>query len=118
MNPRLVRGSRDLRADANDVWLSMERLIRVPAGSKTVAVVVPGYNRSEFTPDEEVSFRHLEKFLGRYDKFLVVPRSLSIRRPGFQLKRFDDKFFGSAIANTRLMLSRLFYESFVAYDIS
>jgi hypothetical protein len=81
----------------------------------TVAVVVPGYNRSEFTPDEEVSFRHLETFLSRYDKFLVVPRSLSIRRAGFELKRFDDSFFGSAIANTRLLLSRAFYESFADY---
>jgi hypothetical protein len=85
------------------------------AGINRVAVVVPGYNRSEFTPDEEVSFRHLETFLGRYDKFLVVPRTLSIRRAGFELKRFDDSFFGSAIANTRLLLSRAFYESFADY---
>jgi Protein of unknown function (DUF5672) len=85
------------------------------ADLKTVAVVVPGYNRSEFTADEEVSFRQLETFLGPYDKFLVVPRSLSIRRDGFALKRFDDAFFGSAIANTRLLLSRAFYESFAGY---
>ncbi len=90
--------------------------IRLSAESKTVAVVVPGYNRAEFTPDEEVSFRHLHTFLGHYDKFLVVPRSFSIRRHGFQLKRFDDTFFGSAIANTKLMLSRQFYESFIDYQ--
>ncbi len=87
-----------------------------PAGSRIVAVVVPGYSRSEFTLDEEVSFRHLDTFLGHYDKFLVVPRSLSIQRAGFELKRFDDTFFGSAIANTRLMLSKTFYESFIDYQ--
>ncbi|HEX2055722.1 MAG TPA: DUF5672 family protein [Nitrospiraceae bacterium] len=82
---------------------------------KTVAVVVPGYDRSEFTADEEISFRHLDAYLGPYDKYLVVPRSLSIQRAGFALKRFPDSFFGSAIANARLMLSRTFYEAFADY---
>ena len=41
---------------------------------KAVAVVVPGYNRSQFTPAEEISSLHLEHFLGRYDKFLVMPQ--------------------------------------------
>ncbi len=83
--------------------------------TKTVAVFVPGYTRAEFTADEEISLRHLEHFLGKYDKYLVVPQSLEIRRPGFHLKRFDDSFFGSAIANIRLMLSPAFYESFIDY---
>lgn len=80
-----------------------------------VAVVVPGYNRAQFTADEEISFRHLEHFLGRYDKFLVVPQSLEIERPGFQLQRFPDSYFGSAIANAKLMLSPTFYRSFQKY---
>lgn len=83
--------------------------------SKTVAVVVPAYNRSEFTPDEEISFRHLEHFLGKYDKYLVVPQSLAIERSGYQISRFADSFFGSAIANAKLMLSRQFYERFADY---
>ena len=78
----------------------------------SVAVVVPAYNRAQFTPDEEISFRHLEHVLGRYDKFLAVPRSLEIERPGYQIQRFDDGYFGSAIANGKLMLSPAFYESF------
>ena len=81
----------------------------------SVAVVVPAYNRAQFTPDEEISFRHLEHVLGRYDKFLAVPRSLEIERPGYQIQRFDDGYFGSAIANGKLMLSPAFYESFRKY---
>lgn len=80
-----------------------------------VAVVVPGYNRAAFTADEEISFRHVEHFLGRYDKFLVVPDSLEITRPGFSLQRFPDSYFGSAVANTRLMLSPSFYRVFRRY---
>lgn len=81
----------------------------------SVAVVVPGYNRAEFTEDEEISFRHLEHYLGRYDKFLVVPQSLAIERPGFHIQRFPDSYFGSAIANARLMLSPTFYGAFQSY---
>lgn len=55
----------------------------------SVAVVVPGYNRAEFTEDEEISFRHLEHYLGRYDKFIVVPQSLAIERPGFPFNDFQ-----------------------------
>lgn len=80
-----------------------------------VAIVVPGYNRAQFTADEEISFRHLEHFLGRYDKFLVVPQSLEIERKGFHIQRFADSYFGSAIANARLMLSPTFYEAFRKY---
>ena len=81
----------------------------------SVAVVVPGYKRAQFTPDEEISFRHLEHFLGRYDKFLAVPQSLDIERPGFELRRFDDSYFGSTIAYNKLMLSPLFYRAFEQY---
>ena len=86
---------------------------RMSPGS--VAVIVPGYNRAQFTQDEEISFRQLEHFLGRYDKFLVVPESLAIERPGFQLQRFADMYFGSAAANNKLMLSPTFYHAFRKY---
>ncbi len=87
-----------------------------PLTAKRVAVVVPGYNRAQFTPDEEISFRQLEHFLGAYDKFLVVPQSLEIERAGYQLKRFADSYFGSANANNKLMLSPIFYQSFCEYQ--
>ena len=83
--------------------------------SKMVAVVVPMYNREELTSDEEVSFRHLVHFLGKYDKYLLVPPKLNIARPGFYLKRFESKYFGSPIASTRLMLSSQFYKAFSDY---
>ncbi|MBA2380350.1 MAG: hypothetical protein H0V76_12320 [Blastocatellia bacterium] len=83
---------------------------------KTVAVVVPLSNRSHFTADEEISFRHLKNYLGAYDKYLVVPKSLKIERPGFKIKPFDDHFFGSIAAHTRMMLDPTFYEAFQDYE--
>jgi len=83
--------------------------------SKTVAVVVPGYARDKFTNDEEISLRHMEHYLKRYDKYLIVPRGVNINRPGFQLVGFDQRFFGSQSANTRLMLSPSLYKRFADY---
>ena len=82
---------------------------------KTVAVVVPLSNREELTPDEAISLRHLVHFLGKYDKFLVVPQNLKVNYPGFGIQRFPHKFFGSAAAHMQLMLSRKFYQTFQEY---
>src|SRR5467141_159331 len=83
--------------------------------SKIVAVVIPLSNRQELTPDEKISFRHLVHFLGKYDKFLVVPQSLKVDYPGFAIKRFPNKFFGSPVAHTKLIMSIEFYQSFKDY---
>lgn len=83
--------------------------------SKLVAVVVPMRKRLELTPDEQISLRHLLYFLGRYEKYIVVPSSLKIHWPDFGVKRFDDRFFGSAAAYIRMTLSPEFYEAFSDY---
>jgi Protein of unknown function (DUF5672) len=85
-------------------------------GKKTVAVVVPWYRRTTVTPDEEISFRHLEHFLGRHERFLIVPNGLTISLPGFKMKPVPSRYFGSPQANTRLMLSRWFYQMFSEYN--
>lgn len=81
----------------------------------TVAVVVTLYNRKELTLDELISYRHLVHYLEKYDKFMVAPKSLDVEYPGFSMKRFDDRFFGSTVANTRLLLSPSFYRTFRDY---
>lgn len=80
-----------------------------------MAVVVPMSNRSELTAEEEISFKHLIRFLGKYDKYLVIPKSLQVNFPGFGIKRFDNKFFGSAAAHSKLLLSPTFYNAFTDY---
>jgi len=83
--------------------------------SKLVAVVVPLSNRKDLMPEEKISFRHLVHFLGKHDKYLVVPKSLQVKFPGFGAKRFDDKFFGNAAAHSKLLLSPTFYKAFIDY---
>ena len=82
---------------------------------KQVAVVVPLSNRKELLPEEQISLRHLEHYLGRYDKYMVAPNSLDLHYPGFAVKRFSESYFGSVKAHSRLMLSPAFYEEFSDY---
>lgn len=88
-----------------------------PAGrpSKMVAVVVPISNRPELTADEEISLRHLRRFLGGYDKFLIAPRGLKFQLPGFETRHFSGKFFGSMRAHSRLLYWPGFYREFEDY---
>ncbi|MGE0760309.1 MAG: DUF5672 family protein [Pirellulaceae bacterium] len=88
----------------------------VSVAKKLVAIAVPTSSRPGFTADDETSLRHLTRYLGQYDKFLVRPRSVKFERPGFGEKVFDDNYFGSQLAHTRLMLSRTFYEAFQDYE--
>jgi uncharacterized protein DUF5672 len=80
-----------------------------------VAVVVPVY-RDTLTPDERVSIRHLDRYLGSYDRYLAMPERLSFGIDGYADKRFPDRFFTSKHNYSRLLLTREFYRAFSAYD--
>ena len=83
--------------------------------SKLVAIVVPLSNRDYLTSDEEISLRHLNHYLDRYDKYLLMPKDLDFQLPGFEIKRFSMRYFGSNINHGRLLLSKHFYETFLDY---
>jgi hypothetical protein len=97
--------------------MTMEKIGTVPdrLPSKAVAIVIPMHNRPELTSDEQISFKHLSHYLNAYDKYLVVPEMLDINLPGCMLKRFNNQYFGSVDAYTRLMLTEHFYRSFSDY---
>ena len=80
-----------------------------------VAVVVPIY-RERYSEDERTSVRHLERYLGAYDRIAISPRSLA-RREAWEgdERRFPDADFASRAAYSRLLLSPRFYEQFRRY---
>jgi hypothetical protein len=80
------------------------------------AIVVPLSDRNTFTDDERISLKHLERHLGAYDRYVVLPEHLDLKMAGFKEKRFSREFFGSVDANRRLMFSKRFYESFADYQ--
>jgi Protein of unknown function (DUF5672) len=81
----------------------------------SVAIVVPLSAQPSLTSDEELSLRHLEHFLGGYDKYFIAPKGTSLSRPGFKTMVFPGKYFGSAQAHARLQLSEEFYARFAEY---
>lgn len=84
--------------------------------SRTVAVVVPLYPRPDLSPEEQVSLRHLQRFLGAHDKYLVSPVGMSFEIPGFTPLHFPSKFFGSVRAHTQLLKWPGFYRAFEDYE--
>ncbi len=80
----------------------------------SVAVVVPLY-RSDLTPDEVISFRHLDYFLGAFDIVLCVPENLRVSLATGRVIRFPDRYFQSVATYSQLLLSRRFYEALGDY---
>jgi hypothetical protein len=81
-----------------------------------VAVVVPLSERPELLDDEELSIRHLSHYLSAYDKYLIAPPGVSVRRDGFVTRHFPRTFFGSVAAHNSLLLWPAFYRAFSEYE--
>ena len=84
--------------------------------SKRVAIVVPLSTRGELSDDERTSMRHLLHHLGAYDKYLIAPEGLEAHFPGFELKHFARKYFGSAAAHGKMLGTPAFYRQFLDYE--
>ena len=82
---------------------------------KSVAIVVPFSTRADLISDEEVSMRHLLHYLGAYDRYIIAPEGLDLDFPGFSVKRFARKYFGSASAHGKLLANPSFYRQFLDY---
>jgi len=82
---------------------------------KKVCIVVPCY-KNTINKYEKISLKHLLKFLGRYDKYFIVPEGLNIKLRGFGNKSFDKRYFNSVKDYNKLMLSKEFYEAFQSYE--
>ncbi len=83
--------------------------------SKEVAIVVPLSSRPGFTPDDEISLRHLRHYLGPFDRFMIAPEKMPVDAPDFEIVRVSPAFFGSVDAHTRMLMSPDFYERFRDY---
>jgi hypothetical protein len=84
-------------------------------GSRLVAVVVPTSLETSFTPDEEISLRHIDHYLGRYDRYFLCPSGMSPSRPGYALAPFPRRYFGGLREHTRLLLTEELYARFTNY---
>ena len=82
----------------------------------TAAVILTLSHRTTYSEAEEIAFRHVRHHLAAHDKYVLLPDSHTAEYSGFIPKRFPDRFFGSAAAHGRLLLSKRFYSAFLQYD--
>jgi hypothetical protein len=84
---------------------------------KLVAIAIPLSNREGFNGGEKMSLKHLNHFLGEYDRYFIAPPHLSVTlQEGIKLKVFEPHFFGSVDAHRRLLFSKQFYKAFAEYE--
>jgi len=82
---------------------------------RLVAVVTP-VPRFPVTSDEEISIRHLRKYLGRFDRYMIGPRRLPEGFSDFTLRQFPARYFSNHLSYNRLLLTEKFYRTFEAYE--
>ena len=85
---------------------------------KKVAIVVPT-QKANFSQDEQVSFRHLNEYLGRYDKYLVVPDhriGKKVDLEGFEVVHFSSEYFASLPKYCEMLNRKEFYQLFTPYE--
>ena len=82
---------------------------------KIVAVAVPLIEKDHLTDEEKISIKHLETYLGGYDRFLIEPQGMNFKLDGFGVKEFEREFFGSVEAHRKMLFSEKFYQIFENY---
>lgn len=85
--------------------------------TKKVAIVIP-FHKSSVSEEEKVSIKHLVKYLGSYDKFLVLPESIkkvSFKIPKAQIVNFQNEYFTSVPKYCELLNTSMFYKKFLDY---
>lgn len=66
--------------------------------------------------EEKISLKQLEKHLGDYPKYLLMPEGLGASMDGFAVKEIDRRFFGSAANHNRLLFTPRFWSMFREYE--
>lgn len=86
--------------------------------TKKVAIVIPFY-KTNLSADEEISVRHLIRYLGDYDKFLVLPESIkrtSFKIPYTKIVNFPNEHFTSVPNYSEMLITKMFYKKFFDYE--
>lgn len=87
---------------------------------KQVAVIVPMYKET-LTDNELISFKQCLQVLKNYPIIIVKPNSLSLQNLPIstdllEVINFDNKYFRSVKGYNELMLSSVFYQTFINYE--
>ncbi|MBN3041117.1 MAG: hypothetical protein JW867_08305 [Candidatus Omnitrophica bacterium] len=82
---------------------------------KNVAIVVP-VHISKLSEDEKISLKHLNRYLGHYDRYLVMPDKVEFALEGFKTIKFPKNMYGKYKMYNKRLLSKRFFQSFLSYE--
>ena len=82
---------------------------------RLVAIVTP-IPSFPLSAEAEISIRHLRKYLGRFDRYIIGPKSLPKEFPDFVLQPFPIRYFTSRYGYNRLLMTEQFYRAFSDYE--
>lgn len=85
---------------------------------KKVAIIVPIYKK-KLSYDEMISINNLNRYLAKYDKFVVMPRSIKkipVNITNSKPIHFSNRFFNSLSSYSELLNSEEFYKEFTGYE--
>lgn len=86
---------------------------------KKVAIVIP-FHKASVSKNEKISIKHLNHYLGRYDKYLVLPEKIpNIKYPILNTKKifyFPDEYFASVPKYCEMINLEEFYINFKDYE--
>jgi len=82
-----------------------------------VAIIIPGYYKSDFSSEELISLKHLNKYLNKYDKYFIVPDNAVIDKgnESYHYVVFPRYYFRNTKTYNKLLLKSEFYEKFIQY---
>ena len=82
---------------------------------RLVAVVTP-IPSFPLSAEAEISIRHLRKYLGQLDRYIIGPKSVPKEFSDFVLQPFPTRYFTSRYGYNRLLMTEQFYRAFSDYQ--
>jgi hypothetical protein len=82
---------------------------------RLVAIVTP-VPSFPLSAEAQISICHLRKYLGRFDRYIIGPKSLPKEFSDFVLQPFPIRYFTSRYGYNRLLLTKQFYRAFSDYE--
>lgn len=86
--------------------------------NKRVAIVIPTH-RSALNADDLTSLRHLEKYLGKFPRYFVIPDKVdpkNFNQKKAKFIKFSNHYFSSWRGYNELLLQKDFYLKFKDYE--
>lgn len=86
------------------------------APAKRLVAVVTPIVQFPLTPEEDISLRHLRRYLGGFDRYVIGQKSLPKELSDFAVREFPQRYFSDRFGYNRLLLQQEFYRAFADYE--